>query len=93
VFASLDGFFSNIQKNRRITYPDSSTTAGDNLTMPVVFGGLGFENYISKHRLFYLFCGRSFYNEIRLRDINLNNLYTLNDENTFYLRSGIKFKI
>ena len=93
LYATLDGFFSNIQKNRTITYPDGSTAVAENISMTMVLGGLGYEYYISKHILFYLYGGWSFYNEIRLRDTDLNNLYVLNDENTFYLRSGIKIKI
>jgi hypothetical protein len=93
LYATLDGFFSNIQRNRTITYPNDSTAIAENISMTMVLGGLGYEYYISKHLLFYLYGGWSFYNEIRLRDADLNNIYVLNDENTFYLRSGIKFKI
>jgi hypothetical protein len=92
-FATLDGFFSNIQKNRIITFTDGSTAIADNISMTMVLGGLGYEYFISKHFVFYAYGGRTFYNEIRLRDTDRNNLYKLNDENTFYLRSGIKFKI
>ena len=92
-FATLDGFFSNIQKNRIVTYSNGTSAIADNISMTMVLGGLGYEYNISKYFIFYAYGGRSFYNEIRLRDTDRNNLYKLNDENTFYLRSGIKFKI
>lgn len=76
-----------------ITYLNDLIAVAENISMTMALGGLGYEYYISKHILFYLYGGWSFYNEMRLRDTDLNNLYVLNDENTFYLRSGIKIKI
>lgn len=92
-FVTLDGFFSNIQKNREVHYGDDSTASADNISMTMILGGIGYEYNITKHLLFYAYAGRTIYNEIRLRDTERTNLYVLNDENTFYLRTGIKFKI
>ncbi len=92
-FITLDGFYSNIQNNRSVLYPDGSSASADNISMTIVLGGLGYEHNFTKHLVFYAYGGRTFYNEIRLRDTKLNNLYVLNEENTFYIRTGIKFKL
>lgn len=92
-FATLDGFFSNIQNNLDITNPDGSVSSADNISMTLVLGGLGYEYYFTKHLLLYFYGGHTFYNEIRLRDSNRKNLFGINDKNTFYIRTGIKFKI
>ncbi|GAB5400488.1 MAG: hypothetical protein Aureis2KO_20730 [Aureisphaera sp.] len=92
-FITLDGFFSNIQNNLVIPKTDGSSVTGENISMTLVFGGLGYEYYFTKHLLFYAYGGYTVFNEIRVRDGKRNNLYTINDANTYYLRSGIKLKI
>ncbi len=92
-FLTLDGFFSNIQNDLLVNYPDNSTAVGDNISMTLVLGGIGYEYYFTKHLLLYAYGGHTFFNEIRIRDTDRNSLYKINEENTFYLRGGIKFKI
>ena len=92
-FITLDGFFSNIQKGRNVLDEDGSSTLAENISMTMVLGGVGYEHGFTKHLFFYAYGGYTFYNEIRLRDQYDNNVYKLNDENTFYLRTGVKFKI
>jgi hypothetical protein len=93
LYTKLDGLFSNIQKNKRVTYQEGLMLITHNISKTMLLGDSGCKYYVSKHLLFYLSDGLSSYNEIRLRVANLNKPYVLNDENTFYLRSGIKFKI
>lgn len=92
-FITLDGFFSNIQSDLPILYPDGSYANADNISMTLILGGIGYEYFITKHLVLYAYGGHTFYNEIRLRDTNRNNLYKINEENTLYLRGGLKFKI
>lgn len=92
-FITLDGFFSNIQKGRNVLHKDGSSTLAENISMTLVLGGLGYERGFTKHLFFYAYGGYTLYNEIRLRDQYDNNLYRLNNKNTFYLRTGVKFKI
>ncbi len=92
-FVTVDGFFSNIQNNLDVHNQDGTISIADNISMTIVVGGLGYEHFFTKHLLLYVYGGRTLYNEIRLRDINRNTLYKINDENTFYLRTGIKFKL
>ena len=92
-FVTLDGFFSNIQNDLPLVDEEGNNALADNVSMTLVLGGLGYEFYFTKHILFYFYGGHTFYNEIRLRDDNRNTLVRLNNKNTFYLRSGFKFKL
>lgn len=92
-FVTLDGFFSNIQNNIAVNNQDPSSPIANNISMTLVLGGLGYERQFTKHLVFYVYGGHTLYNEIRLRDNNRKSLYKINEENTFYFRSGLKFKI
>ncbi len=92
-FITLDGFFSNIQNDLEITNEDGSVSLAGNISMTQVLGGLGYEYFFTKNLLFYFYGGHTFYNEIRLRDSKRKSLFKINDENTFYIRTGLKFKI
>ncbi|GHC55305.1 DUF6268 family outer membrane beta-barrel protein [Ulvibacter litoralis] len=91
-FISLDGFYSNIQNDREVFEADGTARPASNISMTSVLGGLGYEYAFTKHLRYYGYVGHTFYHEIRLRDSDRNTLYRLNDENTFYIRTGIKFK-
>ncbi len=88
-FGTLDNFFGNIQNN--IIIPDN-TVVGENVSMTMVLFGLGYEHYFTDHLLFYLYGAHSVYNEFRIRDNNRETSYIINDDNTFYVRAGMKFK-
>ncbi len=93
-YVSIDGFYSNIQNNRVVTNPDGTTAIADNISMTLVHSGIGYEYYFSEHFLLYVYSAYTFYNELRLRDESRrNNVYTINQENTVYFRTGLKFKI
>lgn len=89
-FATLDGFFANIQKNRSLP---STGAVAENISMTIVLGGLGYEYNFTKHLVYYLYAGHTLINDIRLRDENKDDVYVINEANTFYGRSGLKFKI
>lgn len=92
-YVSLDGFFSNIQNNRLVTNPDGSTALADNISATQVLTGLGYEYYFSEHFLLYVYGAYTVFNELRLRDDSRNNVFTINQDNTVYFRTGLKFKI
>lgn len=92
-FITLDGFYSNIQNNRDVFDEDGATRSASNISMTSVLGGVGYEYEFTKHLLYYGYFGHTFYHQIRLRDTDRNTLYRLNEENTFYIRTGIKFKL
>lgn len=91
-FVTLDGFFANIQDNVDIQKEEPFDTA-DSISMTVILSGLGYEFQFTDHLVFYLYAGYTLVNDIRLRDADRNNVFQVNDVNTFYGRSGIKFKI
>lgn len=92
-FITIDGLFSNLQNDLIIPGEDNNQRLADNISMTVVLGGLGYEYFFTDHILFYFYGGYTGFNEIRLRDNNRNNVYTFNQDNTFYIRSGFKLKI
>ncbi|MBT8261867.1 MAG: hypothetical protein KJO05_03530 [Bacteroidia bacterium] len=92
-FITIDGFFSNIQNDLPIPDGMGMPKIADNISMTTVMAGLGYEYFFSKYVLFYFYGAYTGYNEIRLRDTNRNSLYRINEENTFYIRSGIKLKL
>ena len=92
-FITVDGFFSNLQNDLPINNGTDIPGMADNISMTVVLGGLGYEYFFSRHLLFYFYGGYTGFNEIRLRKSNRETLYKINEENTFYIRSGIKFKL
>lgn len=93
-FVTLDGFFANIQENFSATpLHQSQSNPVDSMSMTVVLGGLGYEYNFTEHLSLYLYAGYTLINDIRLRDDNLDDVYTINDVNTFYTRGGLKFNI
>ena len=93
-FVTLDGFFANVQDNF-----DTTPAVGDNdniaesMSMTIVLSGLGYEFSFTEHLKFYLYAGHTLMNDIRLRDENRDDVYTINKTNTFYTRGGLKFTI
>lgn len=94
LFATLDGFFANIQNNRAIPNQDGvGTSTAASISMTVALGGLGYERYLTDHLVLYAYTGFTFVNDIRLRDEDQDDVFTINESNSFYLRGGLKFKI
>lgn len=87
-FVSLDGYFANLQRPLEV----NGRTA-DNISLSVVVGGLGYEYFLTKHLVAYLYSGYTFRLNNILRDSNRDEIFRLNQRNAFYLRSGIKIKI
>ena len=93
-FATLDGFFANIQRNFDVNPMNtSSDDIAENISMTIVLAGLGYEYNFTDHFSFYLYAGHTLMNNIRLRDENLEKVYTINETNSYYGRGGLKFSI
>ena len=93
-FVTLDGFFANIQNNRTISNSNTGVQeTADGFSMTIVLAGLGYEYYITDHLLFYTYAGYTVLNDIRLRDSNQKDVYTINNNNSIYFRGGLKFKL
>jgi hypothetical protein len=61
--------------------------------MTSIISGLGYELRLSKYFSFYIYGGHSLINDISLRDENKDKVYTINDTNSLYGRTGLKFSI
>jgi len=92
-FIGVDRFYGNLQNNRTFVDQNGRTKIAENASMLNVIGALGYEYYFTEHLLFYCYAGHTLSNQIRLRNGNQENVLVIDDTNTFYVRSGIKFKI
>ncbi len=92
-FVGLDRFYGNLQNNRTFVDENGEIKVAENASMLNIMGALGYEYYFTEHLLFYTYAGYTLSNEIRLRNADQENVFNINEENTFYFRSGIKLKI
>ena len=93
-FVTLDGFFANVQDNFDATPANSrNDNIVDNISMTIVLSGIGYEFSLTDHIKFYVYGGHTIRNDIRLRDRDNEDVYNINETNTFYGRSGLKFTI
>ncbi|GAA4271959.1 DUF6268 family outer membrane beta-barrel protein [Aquimarina gracilis] len=91
---TLDGFFANIQNNQVFfNQQEQDIRSAANISMTTALAGIGYEHYFTKHLLFYTYTGFTIINDIRLRNKDREDVLTINDQNSFYLRAGIKLKI
>lgn len=87
-FASLDGYFANIQESMLV-----GDNVVDNISLSVAVGGLGYEYCFTKHIVAYSYIGYTFMLNNVLRNGDREEVFKLDDLNAFYLRTGLKFKI
>ncbi len=92
-FLTLDGFYANIQEDLNVAQTNDTSDEAFSISMTVVLSGLGYEYLITDHLVFYVYAGYTVINDIRLRNEDRDDVFTINDKNTFYARSGIKFKL
>ncbi len=93
-YVTVDGFYANIQEK---FIPNAANSLdqrlAQNISMTTVLSGIGYELQFSKYFSFYIYGGHSLINNIRLRDENQDRIYTINDTNSLYGRTGLKFSI
>lgn len=87
-FASLDGYFANIQQPMTVDGREVN-----NISLSVAVGGLGYEYCFTKHIVAYTYIGYTFRLNNVLRNENRDEVFKLNELNAFYLRTGLKFRI
>jgi hypothetical protein len=94
-FLTLDGFFANIQGDIAFQNDpnDPAVRVGENISMTTALSGLGYEYCFTRHLLFYVYGGWTIINDIRIRDKDANDIYTINETNNIYARTGVKFKL
>ena len=89
LFAQLDGFNGNIQKGLIV----NETKRAEKINMAAVVGGLRYEYKFTKHLEFFSNIGYILRSTAELQDKGNNNILALDNDNLFYLRTGIRLKL
>ena len=89
VETKLDGYFLNIQNS--LTLPNGDI-AGRNSLSALVLGG-GYQCQFGERLKFYLTGGTTLIQNAILRDRQRKNLLTLNNQMSFYFKSGVKLSL
>lgn len=87
-FVGLDGYYAHLQRPTAI-----QGNQVDNISLSVVVAGLGYEYSLSKYLVLYTYTGYTLRLNNVLRNADRENVFTLDDVNSFYLRTGIKFRL
>lgn len=87
--AELDGFTSNIQDGLLV----NSDEIADKINMSIIIGGLRYEYKFTDHLELYLNVSNILNSSATLKDRKNNSIISVNKNNTYYFRSGIRFKI
>ena len=87
-FIGLDGYFANLQRPQQVNGRDVAT-----ISLSLAVGGLGYEYYFTKHLVLYSYVGYTFRLNNILRNKDRDRIFELDNINSFYLRTGLKFKI
>ena len=82
----LDGYFVNLQNNTAL--PDATFASSISSSAAVVT--LGYSYNITKEMSFYGFFGHTIFQLGVLRDDDRNDIFTLNDDPSFYIRTGFR---
>ncbi|SFU34159.1 hypothetical protein SAMN05216480_101876 [Pustulibacterium marinum] len=86
-FGTLDNFFANIQGDKMV-----DGQLAQNISMTNVLLGIGYEYYFTDHLLYYGYIAHSVYNDYRLRNNDRDDIYVIDDKNSIYFRTGVRFK-
>ncbi len=87
-FVGIDGYFANTQERFSIDGKEA-----DSVSLSLVLAGIGYEYCFTDHLVWYAYTGYTLSMSNRLRDENREDVFKLDNVNTFYLRTGFKFKI
>lgn len=87
--AELDGFTSNLQQRVQIEELEDV----ESINMSLIIGGLQYEYHITKHLQFHVKGSYIFSNSNNLRNKDRDNVITVDNSSTIYLKTGLRFKI
>lgn len=90
-FLTLDGFYANVQEEIPVA-SDQGAQVAEDIRMTVILAGLGYQYKFTDELMFYAYSGYTILNDIRLRNSDRDDIFTINENNSFYARTGIKFK-
>ena len=87
-FVGLDGYLAHLQNAVVINGQNIA-----HISLSVAIGGFGYEYCFTKHLVAYMYTGYTLRLNNVLRNKSKDEILKLSDLNTFYLRTGLKFKI
>lgn len=82
----LDGYFVNLQNNVLV----SDTGLASSISSSAALITFGYQYNITKAMSFYGYAGHTLFNSGVLRDNDRNDIFTLNDQSSFYFRTGFR---
>ncbi len=85
----LDGYFINLQNNIDL----ESGQVASKISLTALVGSFGYQYNISKRMSLFVTLGTSVLQEGKLRNDNQEEVFLLNNESNFYLRTGFKIGI
>lgn len=88
--ARIDGFRSSLQ-NGIIAEPGGESA--ERIRQRLVLGGLRYEFKFTDHLEFYFNGSYVIDNSVELRDRSRNTIFEFEEENSFYIKTGVRFKI
>lgn len=87
-FAALDGYFAHLQGATIV-----NNQIAQFISLSVAVGGVGYKYEFTDHLEAYSYIGYTFRLNNVIRDKDRKEIFKLDNLNSFYLRTGIKFKI
>ncbi|MDX1365137.1 DUF6268 family outer membrane beta-barrel protein [Arenibacter latericius] len=85
----LDGYYVNLQSS--VISSDSGLASS--ISTSVALATLGYQYTLAKNMFFYGYAGHTLFQDGVLRDKERNDIFTLNDEPSFYFRTGFRIGI
>lgn len=85
----LDGYFVNLQNNVLV----SDTGLASSISSSAALITFGYQYNITKVMAVYAYAGHTLFNSGVLRDNDRNDIFTLNDQSSFYFRTGFRIGI
>ncbi|MEP5341355.1 MAG: DUF6268 family outer membrane beta-barrel protein [Algibacter sp.] len=89
LYAELDGFTANLQRG---VFVDNSALA-ESINMSLILSGLQYEFHITNNLQFFAKSSYILSNSVNLRNRDKDNIIEMDNSNSLYLRTGIRFKI
>jgi hypothetical protein len=85
----LDGYFVNLQNSVLV----SDTGLASSISSSAALVTFGYQYNITKVMAVYGYAGHTLFNNGVLRDNDRNDIFTLNDQSSFYFRTGFRIGI
>ena len=82
----LDGYFINLQND----IPMADGQMASRISLTSLLGTFGYNYRISQRMTFFAMVGQSLLQEGKLRNLERGEVFLLNDESNFYIRTGFK---